>query len=341
MIYMWTSKTSNKSYIGKTKYSAEKRLIEHITSTNKGSKYHFHRAIRKYGVDDFMFTELEQIFKCDNDSEKYWIEYYDTYNKGYNMTKGGDGGNTGGMKPETKARKLLIGDDGLNEFQKQSTEGWKTRRKNGNDISSIVKGQEKMNKIGEDGLSQHQRNAISCSENWKNKTEEEKTIISEKMKTAWKNKTEEEKIEFSKMRSEKAREQMLNETQETKDYRKNRCSEACTKTVSAYNLRTKENKRVDENEWNNNCLLGGITKYITKATFNNREYYMFNPMSYKKFSEDFNCGKEWVRGLSSEGKPFSTPYKKFKHLEGIVRERLLISDLTDEIIDKIEKLSYI
>ena len=53
-----------------------------------------------YGFDNFIITQLEE---CDNnilnEREKYWIAYYNTYignnnSWGYNMTPGGDGGNT-------------------------------------------------------------------------------------------------------------------------------------------------------------------------------------------------------------------------------------------------------
>ena len=46
--------------------------------------------MRKYGIDKF---QIELIEETDNPEERevYWIEYYQTYAKGYNATKGGDG----------------------------------------------------------------------------------------------------------------------------------------------------------------------------------------------------------------------------------------------------------
>ena len=48
------------------------------------------RAIHKYGKENFT---IEVIEKCDqqllNEREKYWINYYDSYEKGYNSTLGG------------------------------------------------------------------------------------------------------------------------------------------------------------------------------------------------------------------------------------------------------------
>jgi len=94
-IYKHTS-PSGKSYIGKTIKSTQERLNEHIKLSDKGSTHIFHRAIRKYGIENFITIVLEDNICQDkvNEREKYWIAYYDTYNNGYNMTEGGDGGDT-------------------------------------------------------------------------------------------------------------------------------------------------------------------------------------------------------------------------------------------------------
>lgn len=48
------------------------------------------QAFRKYGVDNFQFTVIEQ---CEvqqlDEREQYWIQYYNTYQNGYNQTLGG------------------------------------------------------------------------------------------------------------------------------------------------------------------------------------------------------------------------------------------------------------
>ena len=52
----------------------------------------FYRAIRKYGEENFYIELLETVPIQDlNEREKYWINYYDSYNNGYNSTLGGDG----------------------------------------------------------------------------------------------------------------------------------------------------------------------------------------------------------------------------------------------------------
>lgn len=88
VIYKWTNKINGKSYIGQT-INEEFRKQDHI----KG-KYNsvIHKAIKKYGLKNFDYEVLEQIEESKlSEREIYWIEYFDTYNNGYNLTKGGEG----------------------------------------------------------------------------------------------------------------------------------------------------------------------------------------------------------------------------------------------------------
>lgn len=86
---------NNKIYIGYTTRSMEERWKEHVTSSNIGSKFHFHNAIRKYGENSFshevLFNgEFENLKEIHIMEQKY-IEEYNSYNEGYNSTKGGEG----------------------------------------------------------------------------------------------------------------------------------------------------------------------------------------------------------------------------------------------------------
>lgn len=95
VIYRHICILNNKSYIGYTTRSMEERWKEHIGMVNLGSKLHFHNAIRKHGINNFIhqilfegvFEQLKDIHKL----EQKYIEEYNTYNKGYNSTKGGEG----------------------------------------------------------------------------------------------------------------------------------------------------------------------------------------------------------------------------------------------------------
>ena len=91
-IYKITNDINNKIYIGKTNFSIEKRWKEHLKTYKRENieKRPLYNAMNKYGIEHF---HIEQIEETDNpeEREKYWIEYYGSFKKGYNATIGGDG----------------------------------------------------------------------------------------------------------------------------------------------------------------------------------------------------------------------------------------------------------
>jgi hypothetical protein len=54
--------------------------------------FYLHRAMRKYGVDNFSINILDTADNINELKEKemYYISKYDTYRSGYNLTTGGD-----------------------------------------------------------------------------------------------------------------------------------------------------------------------------------------------------------------------------------------------------------
>lgn len=89
IIYKITNKVNGKSYIGKTRYTLEFRWRQHIHCKDN---VYFHKAIRKYGIDNFSPEILEECDLKDIDSKEiYYIAKYNTFEDGYNLTRGGDG----------------------------------------------------------------------------------------------------------------------------------------------------------------------------------------------------------------------------------------------------------
>lgn len=98
-IYKITHVGSGRVYVGQTSRSHRLgpiiRWVGHLESAKRGSKTHFHCAIRLYGREAFLFEILE---KCTsdtvNDRERYYIAALKSNEKlyGFNMSEGGDGG---------------------------------------------------------------------------------------------------------------------------------------------------------------------------------------------------------------------------------------------------------
>lgn len=97
LIYAYIKKdTQEYKYIGQTN-NLQYRLKQHneydpYNEKAKEYNYPLSRAIRKYGKDAFEIKILEENLTDEEASEreKYWIKKYDTCNKGYNQTFGGE-----------------------------------------------------------------------------------------------------------------------------------------------------------------------------------------------------------------------------------------------------------
>lgn len=93
LIYKHTSERSGKSYIGLTSKSLETRWQHHCHLARTGSDYHFHRAIRMYGEDNWLHEIVANNIDTLEEAqalEKFFIKQYDTFENGYNMTHGGE-----------------------------------------------------------------------------------------------------------------------------------------------------------------------------------------------------------------------------------------------------------
>ena len=89
IIYKYQNKINNKIYIGITSETLHKRKLKHLRKVRFRSNTNFHKALRKYGINNFVLTELDCIeTKCKKEAyalEQSYIDKFDSYNKGYNM----------------------------------------------------------------------------------------------------------------------------------------------------------------------------------------------------------------------------------------------------------------
>src|SRR4051812_36247626 len=91
-IYIIKNRVNNKVYIGQTWKTVEKRFKEH-KSLNTNCRKLFN-AMNKYGRNNF---SIEAVAMCQTQEnadflEDYFIQHFDSINKGYNLLTGGSCG---------------------------------------------------------------------------------------------------------------------------------------------------------------------------------------------------------------------------------------------------------
>lgn len=95
-IYKYQNKINGHIYIGQS-VNIEKRYAQHLYDAYNRPITTIDIAINKYGINNFTFEIVEECsVKELNNKEIYWIDFYDSFNNGYNNTLGGkslNGGN--------------------------------------------------------------------------------------------------------------------------------------------------------------------------------------------------------------------------------------------------------
>lgn len=106
-VYLIENIQNSRKYVGVTKAPLKRRLSEHISKSRGNSECPLHRAMRKYGVESFSISIIEETndYESALECEKKWINHLSTYINGYNATVGGEGA-LGIVPSEDKKRKL-------------------------------------------------------------------------------------------------------------------------------------------------------------------------------------------------------------------------------------------
>lgn len=94
IIYLVTNLINQMKYVGQTIRTLKQRKSSHLSSSKKGSTYYLHRAIRKYGAENFKWEVIYNASSEEelNEKETFFIKEYNTNSQdGYNLTEGGRG----------------------------------------------------------------------------------------------------------------------------------------------------------------------------------------------------------------------------------------------------------
>ena len=107
VVYVIRNKVNGKRYVGIAKYGTAIRWRAHVRAAMRGGQCYLQRAIRKHAPKSFSICVVQ---RCNNDAElraaeKRWIAKLDTYQHGYNQTKGGDGQH--GLHHSAKTKRTL------------------------------------------------------------------------------------------------------------------------------------------------------------------------------------------------------------------------------------------
>lgn len=109
IIYKATNILNNKCYIGASKYSLEQRKYGHFKDAfKKNKKTYFHKALRKYGFENFIWIviDVSDNYQELMSKENFWVKFYNSFGKnGYNSCEGG--GNTAGYKFSEESKKKM------------------------------------------------------------------------------------------------------------------------------------------------------------------------------------------------------------------------------------------
>ena len=148
IIYRITNQITQKAYIGQTTKTIYYRWYHHCYDAIKVNlNFKFYNAIRKYGIECWILETLEEIEDVNllNEREIYWINYYNTFNNGYNSSSGGNQKTLYSEETRKKHSEWMINNSPLRG--KKHTEELKIKRSKA--LKGIIKNKEWIRKISE------------------------------------------------------------------------------------------------------------------------------------------------------------------------------------------------
>lgn len=86
-VYCITNLVNGKKYVGITRFNVKARLAQHVYKSKNNPKTLLHKAIAKYGSDNFIVEEIASCVGDWSEAERLVIQ---SINPAYNMTNGGE-----------------------------------------------------------------------------------------------------------------------------------------------------------------------------------------------------------------------------------------------------------
>lgn len=93
VIYKIINLINDNVYIGQTvQMNPKMRWYEHCADARSGKKSHLCNSIRKYGVENFSWTIIEEVDNINllNEREKYWLDVHGGTENTYNIREAGN-----------------------------------------------------------------------------------------------------------------------------------------------------------------------------------------------------------------------------------------------------------
>ena len=136
LIYKATNTKTGKVYVGQTTLPLKKRINGHLSDARTGkTTMYFHRALNRYGSDAFIWEILEDSIAKEllGEKEKYYIAKENSFEKGYNLSLGGDSNAGWKASPETitnmkKAQKGRTFSENTKQLMSKAQKGTKSHK---------------------------------------------------------------------------------------------------------------------------------------------------------------------------------------------------------------------
>jgi group I intron endonuclease len=151
VVYRAICSVNGKVYIGVTSQKLSERVRDHVKLSKRSNpKYLFNRSIKKYGQENFVFSEIDTFDTIEerNKKEVKHIKEHNSFHltgRGYNMTLGGDG-SSGHVKSQEAIQKIK--DARAKQMFSQETRNLWSKNRRGKKRSEETKTKISKSKIG-------------------------------------------------------------------------------------------------------------------------------------------------------------------------------------------------